>query len=125
MTQKVDEPPKGDIYKFASPDGSFKRQVSSFRDHISSAPGAKFPPQKDRYVSYASRTFSSAEIDEVSQVLYISYGCPWASRANLVRTLKGLEDIIQMVATDWELFPDGWYLPLSYPLSEYTQKAKN
>ena len=35
-------------------------------------------------------------------------GCPWASRANLVRTLKGLEDVIQMVVLDWELFPEGW-----------------
>ena len=43
-----------------------------------------------------------------SQVLYINLGCPWASRANLVRTLKGLEDVIQMVVLDWELFPEGW-----------------
>jgi putative glutathione S-transferase len=42
------------------------------------------------------------------QVLYINLGCPWASRANLVRTLKGLEEIIQMVILDWELFPEGW-----------------
>ena len=43
------------------------------------------------------------------QVLYINLGCPWASRANLVRTLKGLEEIIQMVVLDWEFFPGkGW-----------------
>jgi putative glutathione S-transferase len=48
------------------------------------------------------------------QVLYINLGCPWASRTNLVRTLKGLEDIVQMVLLDWELFPDrGWYFSLS------------
>jgi putative glutathione S-transferase len=48
------------------------------------------------------------EISNFTKVLYINYGCPWASRANLVRTLKGLEDIIQIVVMDWELFPEGW-----------------
>lgn len=41
-------------------------------------------------------------------MLYINTGCPWASRTNLVRTLKGLESIIDMVLLDWELFPEGW-----------------
>jgi hypothetical protein len=27
-----------------------------------------------------------------------------------VRTLKGLEDVIQLVTLDWELFPEGWYV---------------
>ncbi|KAH7381128.1 glutathione transferase [Cadophora sp. MPI-SDFR-AT-0126] len=81
---------KADIYKFEQENGTFKRQVSSFRSWISSEPGAQFPPEKDRYV------------------LYINLGCPWASRANLVRTLKGLEEIIQIVVLDWELFPEGW-----------------
>lgn len=27
-----------------------------------------------------------------------------------MRTLKGLEDVIQMVVLDWELFPEGWYV---------------
>lgn len=42
-------------------------------------------------------------------MLYINYGCPWAHRANLVRKLKGLEDIIEMVVLDPELGPDGWF----------------
>jgi len=41
--------------------GEFKRQQSSFRDHISREPGAKFPPEKGRYH------------------LYVSYACPWVS----------------------------------------------
>ena len=41
-------------------------------------------------------------------MLYINLGCPWASRTNLVRTLKVLESIIQLVVLDWELFPHGW-----------------
>lgn len=39
--------------------GEFKRQVSSFRESISSEAGAKFPVEKGRYH------------------LYISYACPW------------------------------------------------
>ena len=39
--------------------GEFKRQVSSFRNWISSDPGAEFPAEKGRYH------------------LYVSYACPW------------------------------------------------
>lgn len=60
------------ITDWASKDGAFKRQVSSFRDHIE--PEGKFPAEKDRYH------------------LYVSYACPWAHRALIVRKLKGLED---------------------------------
>ena len=42
-------------------------------------------------------------------MLYINKGCPWAHRANLVRSLKGLEEIIQLVVLDPELTPKGWY----------------
>ena len=45
-----------------SKDGHFKRQVQSFREHVSSAPGARFAPEKGRYH------------------LYVSLACPWAHR---------------------------------------------
>lgn len=79
-----------DFEKRVSKDGSFKRTESSFRNFISSAPHAAFPPEKDRYV------------------LYINRGCPWAHRANLVRSLKGLQDIIQLVVMDYAMGPEGW-----------------
>ena len=47
-----------EIYKFEQENGTFKRQVSSFRSWISSKPGAQFPPEKDRYVSRASPVFA-------------------------------------------------------------------
>ena len=81
---------KGDIKSFSDADGHFRRQPSQFRDWISRQPGARFPPEKDRYV------------------LYINFGCPWAHRTNIVRSLKGLEDIIQLVVMDYEMFPEGW-----------------
>jgi len=73
----------GDILKIADDDGQFRRQVSSFRHFISSDPNSPFPAEKDRYV------------------VYLNYGCPWAHRANIVLHLKGLTDIIQIVAMDY------------------------
>ncbi|KAK6337097.1 hypothetical protein TWF718_009883 [Orbilia javanica] len=78
------------IYKMADKDGEFRRKPSSFRSFISADPNSEFPAEKDRYV------------------LYINWGCPWAHRANIVRSLKGLDDIIQIVIMDFTLTPEGW-----------------
>jgi putative glutathione S-transferase len=105
----TENPDDKSMYEFGhAKDGSFKRQVSSFRSWVSNEPDAKFPAEKDRYVGPCPEGFYTMEISNFTKVLYINYGCPWASRANLVRTLKGLEDIIQIVVMDWELFPEGW-----------------
>ena len=47
-----------------------------WRDFVSKAPGAKFPPEPGRYH------------------LYCSYACPGSHRALIVRALKGLEGVI-------------------------------
>ena len=51
--------------------------------------------------------------DDASQqqsklALYTHHGCPWAHRANILRSLKGLEDVIQLVVMDYILGPEGW-----------------
>lgn len=79
-----------DMKDVSDSSGRFKRPDAAFRNWISNSSGAKFPPEKDRYV------------------LYINLGCPWAHRANIVRSLKGLEDIIQLVVMDYILSPEGW-----------------
>lgn len=79
------------MYKFADSDGHFRRKDSAFRSWVSRNPSADFPAERDRYV------------------LYINYGCPWAHRANLVWSLKGLSEVIQMVVLDPELGSDGWF----------------
>ncbi|KAK4539883.1 hypothetical protein LTR36_010277 [Oleoguttula mirabilis] len=84
------ETPDRDDRTVTDKDGKFRRQDSSFRSWISSAPDAQFPPEEGRYV------------------LYINLGCPWAHRANIVRSLKGLEDIIQLVVMDHAMGPEGW-----------------
>ena len=83
-------PEKASIYKHADQDGQFRRKPSTFRDWISADPTSKFPAEKDRYA------------------LYINLGCPWAHRTNLVRSLKGLESIIQLIVCDFELTEEGW-----------------
>jgi len=72
------------------PSGEFKRQVSQFRSTISSDPNAEFPAEKGRYH------------------LYVSYACPWAHRALIVRKLKGLEDIIPFTSVHWHMANKGW-----------------
>jgi len=55
---KPSDSTKKDIYMFEQENGTFERQVSSFRSWISSKPGAQFPPEKDRYVSRRSPVLS-------------------------------------------------------------------
>ena len=83
----------GDVYKMASKDGHFHRQISSFRSWVtpSSDKTTQFPAAKGRYA------------------LYITYGCPWAHRVNIMRSLKKLENIIQLITLDYELGPEGWF----------------
>ncbi|KAJ7229141.1 glutathione S-transferase [Mycena pura] len=69
-------------------DGSFNRLPSVFRDFIK--PGGKFAPEKGRYH------------------LYVSYACPWATRALIVRKLKGLEDIIPVTVVSPRMGQNGW-----------------
>ena len=58
--------------------GEFQRNESGFRNFISSAPNARFPPASGRYH------------------LYVAHACPWAHRTMLTRALKGLEDVISV-----------------------------
>lgn len=72
----------------ADRDGSFRRQVSSFRNIISK--NGPHQPEKGRYM------------------LYVSLICPWASRTLHTRALKQLEDIIDVAIVHYTLTPNGW-----------------
>ena len=91
-SQPEDSSQTGSVFKMASKDGHFHRQTSSFRFYItpSTTPDSPFPAAKDRYV------------------LYINLGCPWAHRTNIMRSLKHLEGLIQLVVMDIELTSEGW-----------------
>lgn len=40
--------------------------------------------------------------------LYVSYACPWAQRAGIMRALKGLDKIISLSVTHWLRGEQGW-----------------
>ncbi|KAK8845399.1 hypothetical protein IAR55_006112 [Kwoniella newhampshirensis] len=80
---------KKTITSWADKSGSFKRQVSSFRDAIE--PNGKFAPEKGRYH------------------LYVSLACPWAHRALIVRQLKGLEEYMDVSTVHPHMLEGGWH----------------
>lgn len=79
----AEEKPK--IYSHADTDGNFRRKDSVFRNFVSKDHSSSFPAEADRYA------------------LIANLGCPWAGRALLVRRLKGLDTIIQLILTNPEL----------------------
>ncbi|KAF4971275.1 hypothetical protein FSARC_1845 [Fusarium sarcochroum] len=82
-------------------DGSFDRPESVFRNFISNEPGSRFPAEKDRYV------------------LYLSPGCPWSHRAMIVRSLKRLENIIDLYLCSLKMGKEGWYFDDSPEAAQY------
>ena len=70
--------------------GSFVRAESAFRNAVSADPDAVFPVEAGRYA------------------LWVSYGCPWASRTLVYRVLKGLEAIMPCHAETPGLGTEGW-----------------
>lgn len=77
--------------------GAFIRQQSRFRDWISADGSTEFPAEPGRYH------------------LYISLACPWASRALIVRQLKGLEDVIGLTVVDPLRDERGWRFTAEEP----------
>ncbi len=69
--------------------GSFIREDSKFREHIS-LDHPRFRPEHDRYH------------------LYVSYACPWASRTLVARELKDLKDIISVSVVHPHMLNQGW-----------------
>ncbi|CAO3680872.1 unnamed protein product [Umbelopsis vinacea] len=82
--------PQPNITKWASNDGEFRRQVSSFRDTVSRDANARFAAEPNRYH------------------LYISWACPWAHRTVIVRNLKGLDKVIGLSVVDFLMLDKGW-----------------
>jgi len=70
--------------------GEFRRQASRFRGWIKADGSSDYPAEADRYH------------------LYVSYACPWAHRAIIARSLKGLESVIGMTVVDPLRDEDGW-----------------
>jgi putative glutathione S-transferase len=70
--------------------GRFVRQRSRFRDQVTADGSSGFRAEPGRYH------------------LYVSLACPWAHRTIIVRTLKGLEDVISLSVVDPVRDERGW-----------------
>ena len=77
-------------YETSTTGGRFVRQDSRFRDWIKADGSTEFAPESGRYH------------------LYVSYACPWAHRALIYRTLKGLEDHISISVVSPLMLEQGW-----------------
>ncbi|MBX2856900.1 MAG: glutathione S-transferase family protein [Rhodobacteraceae bacterium] len=83
-------------YNTKTTGGRFVRWDSAFRNWITpdGAPGPTgdggFKAESDRYH------------------LYVSYACPWAHRTMILRSLKGLEEMISVSVVHWLMLENGW-----------------
>ncbi len=81
---------------WAGKDGSFKRQTQKFRDWIT-ADGDSGPDGQNAVKAETGRFY-----------LYISYACPWAHRALIMRSLKGLDKHIGLSVVHPHMLDQGW-----------------
>ena len=76
--------------------GRFVRTQTQFRNWIT-ADGSAGPTGQAGYKTEADRYH-----------LYVSLACPWASRTLMIRTLKGLEDMISISVVHPLMLEHGW-----------------
>jgi putative glutathione S-transferase len=70
--------------------GGFVRQISSFRNWVTSDGRSDFPAESGRYH------------------LYVALICPWASRTLIARAFKGLTDVVSVSVVEPALTDQGW-----------------
>ena len=82
------------------PTGQFSRSDSQFRnwDTMDGSPG---PSGTGGFKAEAGRYH-----------IYVSLACPWASRAIIFRSLKGLEHMVGLSVTHWLMAEHGWTFAL-------------
>jgi putative glutathione S-transferase len=86
---------QGDIIT-STKKGAYDRKPRSFRDEISDQHPV-FKPESDRYH------------------LYVSYACPWAHRALILRKLKNLESHISVSVVHPHMLENGWSFAQDFP----------
>jgi len=99
MNKLVDGEWRTDAYEATGESGEFQREETNFRNwpvgseipgHVDAETDERFEPEPGRYH------------------LYVSYACPWAHRALTVRSLLGLEDVIDVSVVDPFRGEGGW-----------------
>lgn len=90
-------------YDTAKTGGRFVRQDSSFRNWIT-ADGRAGPTGQGGFAAEPGRYH-----------LYVSYACPWAHRALIMRALKGLEGVITVDVVHPLMLGEGWTFAEDFP----------
>ncbi|MCW1931102.1 glutathione S-transferase family protein [Pararhodobacter zhoushanensis] len=85
-------------YDTKSTGGAFKRNAASWRNWVT-ADGSAGPSGEGGFKAESGRYH-----------LYVSYACPWAHRALIFRSLKGLEDHIGLSVVHPDMLENGWEL---------------
>ncbi len=83
-------------YDTESTGGRFVRSDSQFRNWVTED-GSAGPTGEAGFEAEPGRYH-----------LYVSLACPWAHRVLIMRTLKGLEDMIPISVVHWLMAEDGW-----------------
>lgn len=83
-------------YDTQSTGGRFVRKESQFRNWITQ--DGRAGPSGDAGFKAESGRYH----------LYVSYACPWAHRALIMRALKGLEDMISVSVVGMKMLDHGW-----------------
>jgi glutathionyl-hydroquinone reductase len=79
-----------------TPAGRFVRPATRFRNWVTED-GSAGPTGEGGFVAARGRYH-----------LYVAYACPWAHRTIIMRTLKGLEDVVSMSVVEPLYGPHGW-----------------
>ena len=90
-------------YDTKDTDGAFKRSEANFRNWIT----------PDGSTGSSGTGGFAAEADRYH--LYVSLACPWAHRALIFRTLKGLEAMIDVSVVHPDMMGEGWTFATDYP----------
>ncbi|MEC6748053.1 glutathione S-transferase family protein [Marinilactibacillus sp. XAAS-LB27] len=85
-----------DKWDYNNDEGEFIREESQFRNWIT----------KDGSAGPTGEAGFKAEPNRYH--LYVSLACPWASRALIMRSLKGLEDMISISVVNTLMGENGW-----------------
>jgi glutathionyl-hydroquinone reductase len=94
---------KDQWYDTKSSGGKFERSAAKFRNWVT-ADGSAGPSGDGGFKAESGRYH-----------LYVSYACPWAHRALIFQTLKGLEEHISLSAVHPDMLGDGWTFATDFP----------
>ncbi|APZ41981.1 glutathione S-transferase family protein [Acidihalobacter ferrooxydans] len=103
MSLMIDGQLRTDWMSHETKHGEFVRKDSQFRNWIT-ADGSAGPSGEGGFAAAPGRYH-----------LYVSHACPWAHRTLIVRSLKGLDDVVSVSVVHPYMGPEGWSFATDFP----------